>query len=79
MPFSTYIGVVTAFVEFLLNLLPLHTICLPSHRFLLHINNFETADSGDRGTNPLAMTINNPQNGRPGDRASDILFSNTVP
>ena len=33
------------------------TIFFPSHRLLSHITNVETTDSGERGMNPVAMTI----------------------
>ena len=38
----------------------LHTIFFPSHWLLSHITIVETTDSGERGMNPVAMTIINP-------------------
>ena len=39
----------------------LRTIFFPSHWLLSHITIVETADSGERGMNPVAMTIINPR------------------
>ena len=38
----------------------LHTIFFPSHWLLSHITIVKTMDSGERGMNPVAMTIINP-------------------
>ena len=48
-----------AFLEFSLPLLS--TIFFPSHWLLYHITIAETMDSGERGMNPVTMTIINPQ------------------
>ena len=37
------------------------TIFFPSHWLLSHITIVETTDSGERGMNPVAMTIINPR------------------
>ena len=66
MPFSTvfqlYNGVKApnhAFLEF--SELVLCTILFPSHWLLPHITIVEATDSGERGTNPVTMTIVNPR------------------
>ena len=40
----------------------------------------EATDSGERGMNPVAMTIINPRKniGRAGDRTSDLMFSSPL-
>ena len=44
---------------------------------LFHITIVETTDSGERGMNPVAITIISPRKilAEPGDRTSDLLFS----
>ena len=48
-----------AFLEFFLPVL--RTIFFPSRWLLSHITIVETTDSGERGMNPVAMTIINPR------------------
>ena len=48
-----------AFLEFFLPVL--HTVFFPRHWLPSHINIVETMASGERGMNPLAMTIINPR------------------
>ena len=48
-----------AFLEFFLPVL--RTILFPSHWLLFHITIDETTDSGERGMNPVEMTIINPR------------------
>ena len=40
---------------------PIHETFFPSHRRLSHITIVETEDCGERGMNPVAMTIINPR------------------
>ena len=48
------------FPGILLSMVP-HTIFLPSHRLLSHINIVKTIHSGERGINPVEMTIIKPR------------------
>ena len=52
-------------------------IFFPSHWLLSHVTIIETTDSGERGMNPVAMSIINPRKeySRVWDRTSDLLFS----
>ena len=50
---------VHAFLGFFLPLL--HTVFLQSNWLLFHISIIEAIDSGEKGTNPVAMTIINPR------------------
>ena len=58
-----------------------NTIVFLSLWLLSHITIVETTDCGERGMNPVAMTIINPQKEywpSSGDRTSDLLFSSPV-
>ena len=52
------------------------TIFFPSHWLLSHITIVETMDRGERGMNPVAMTIFSPRKEYwlSGERTSDLLF-----
>ena len=66
-----------SFLKFFLPLL--RTIFFPSHCLLSHITIVETTDSGERGMNPVAMTIINHQSSEniclAGYRTSNFLLS----
>ena len=53
--------------QFILSMIPgasftgVHTITFPSHWQLFHVAIVETIDSGERGMNPVAMSIINPR------------------
>ena len=64
--FQQYFSYITAasapthsFLEFFKPVL--HTLFFPSYRLLSHIAIVKTMDSSERGMNPFAMTIINPQ------------------
>ena len=52
-------ALIHAFLEFFQPVL--NTIIFPSHWLLSHVTIVETTDSGERGMNPVAMTIINPR------------------
>ena len=70
-----------AFLQFFLPVL--RTIFFPSHWLLSQITIVETTDNGERGMNPVAMTISNPRKEHWPSRVSDqrppVLKSTTLP
>ena len=76
-----YIAAASAPIHALLELFQpvLRTIFFPSHWLLSHITIVETTDSGERGMNPVAMTIINPQKKywSSRDRNGDPLYPST--
>ena len=65
---------VHAFLEIFLNLYSVQ-YSFPGHWLISHITIVEAMDSGERGMNPVAMTILGKNTDRAGDRTSDLLFS----
>ena len=55
-----------------------NTLFFPSHWLLSHITIFETRDSGERGMNPVAMTIINPRKEDWPSMGSPVLKSATL-
>ena len=72
------------FPRVLLTIIPQYvTICFPSHFLLSHTTIVETMNSGERGMNPVAMTIINPRKeywpSRRSNQRPPFLKSDTLP